>query len=205
MPDAARPRPGAPRGLWGRSAQVAWTTAESWLGRPFVADPSIDAVVLRYLAAFGPASVADVTTWCRLTGLRDVVERLRPRLVTLRDERGRELFDLPQAPRPDPGTPAPVRFLPEYDNVLLSHDDRSRFFVPENRKALAAVWTVGHGSVLADGLVSAVWRLESDALVVRHVPRLPKRLLASIAAEGRRLARFLEAAALEVRLVALSP
>jgi hypothetical protein len=161
--------------------------------------------VLRYLAAFGPASVADVTTWCRLTGLRDVVERLRPRLVTLRDERGRELFDLPQAPRPDPGTPAPVRFLPEYDNVLLSHDDRSRFFVPENRKALAAVWTVGHGSVLADGLVSAVWRLESDALVVRHVPRLPKRLLASIAAEGRRLARFLEAAALEVRLVALSP
>ena len=116
-----------PRGLWGRSAQVRSTTAESWLGRPFVRDPSIDSVVLRYLAAFGPASVADVTTWCRLTGMRAVVERLRPQLVTFRDERGRELFDLPRAPRPSEETPAPVRFLPEYDNVLLSHDDRSRF------------------------------------------------------------------------------
>jgi hypothetical protein len=193
-----------PRGLWGRSAQVRSTTAESWLGRPFVADPSIDAVVLRYLAAFGPASVADASTWCRLTGLREVVERLRPRLITFRDERGRELFDLPDAPRPAPDTPAPVRFLPEYDNVLLSHDDRSRFFLPEGREALAGVWTIGYGSVMADGLVSAVWRLEPDGLVVSHVPGLPKRVLASIAAEGRRLARFLEAAP-DVRLVALTP
>ena len=98
-----------------------------------------------------------------------------------------------------------MRFLPEYDNVLLSHDDRSRFFLPEGREALAACWTVGYGSVLADGLVSAVWRLEPDALVVSHVPGLPKRVLASIAAEGRRLARFLEAATPDVRLVALSP
>ena len=194
-----------PRGLWRRSAQVRSTTPESWLGRPFVVDPSLDAVVLRYFAAFGPASVADVTTWCRLTGLRDVVERVRPRLVAFRDERGRELFDLPDAPRPDPGTPAPVRFLPEYDNVLLSHDDRSRFFRPDGREALARAWTIGHGSVLADGMVSAVWRLESDGLVVSHVSGLPKRLLASIAAEGRRLARFLEPAAPDVRLVALSP
>jgi hypothetical protein len=194
-----------PRGLWGRSAQVRSTTAESWLGRPFVAEPSIDAVVLRYLAAFGPASVADASTWCRLTGLREVVERLRPRLVTFRDERGRELLDLPDAPRPDPATPAPVRFLPEYDNVLLSHDDRSRFFLPEGREALARAWTIGYGSVLADGLVSAVWRLEADGLVVSHAPRLPKQMLASIAAEGRRLARFLEAAGPDVRLEALSP
>ena len=193
-----------PRGLWDRSAQVRSTTPESWLGRPFVAEPSIDAVVLRYLAAFGPASVADVTTWCRLTGLREVVARLRPRLVTFRDERGRELFDLPDAPRPDPDTPAPVRFLPEYDNVLLSHDDRSRFSLPERRETLARVWTIGYGSVLADGLVSAVWRLEQDRLVVSHVSGLSKRLLASIAAEGRRLARFLGAEP-EVRLVALSP
>ena len=118
-----------------------------------------------------------------------------PPLVTFRDERGRELFDLPDAPRPDPDTPAPVRFLPEYDNVLLSHDDRSRFFLPERRETLARVWTIGYGSVLADGLVSAVWRLEPDGLVVSHVAGLPKRLLASIAAEGRRLARFLESGA----------
>ena len=193
-----------PRGLWRRSAQVAWTTAEAWLGRPLDSEPSPDEVVLRYLGAFGPATAADVTTWCRLTGMRAVLERLRPRLATFRDERGRELFDLPDAPRPDAATPAPVRFLPEYDNVLLSHDDRSRFVLPDDRAALARVWAVGYGSVLADGLVSAAWRLEPDGLVISHVPRLSKKTLASIAAEGRRLARFLEAAPI-VRLVSLSP
>ena len=193
-----------PRGLWGRSAQVRSTTAESWLGRPFVADPSIDAVVLRYFAAFGPASVADVTTWCRVTGMRAVVERLRPQLVTFRDERGRELFDLPDAPRPSEETPAPVRFLPEYDNLVLSHDDRTRFFNPADRAALAQGWTIGWGSVLYDGVVRGVWRLEPDALVVRHVDRLPKKALASIAAEGRRLARFLEGEPPDVRLVVLN-
>ena len=193
-----------PRGLWGRSAQVTSTTAESWLGRPFVADPSIDAVVLRYLAAFGPASVADVTTWCRLTGMRAVVERLRPQLLTFRDEHDRELFDVPAAPRPSENTRAPVRFLPEYDNVLLSHDDRSRFVEEADRASLAHGWNVGWGALLHDGVVSGRWRLEPDGLVVCHVDRLPKKALAAIAAEGRRLARFLEAEVLDVRLVAVS-
>ena len=168
-----------PRGLWGRSAQVRSTTAESWLGRPFVADPSIDSVVLRYFAAFGPASVADVTTWCRLTGMREVVERLRPRLVTFRDERGRELFDLPDAPRPRPETPAPVRFLPEYDNVVLSHDDRSRFF--DRRRCSAAWWTIGWGSVLHDGVVSG--RLATGA---GRADRPPRRAAAEESSRGDR-------------------
>lgn len=179
-----------PRGLWGRSAQVTLATAESWLGRPLESNPSVDGVVLRYLAAFGPASVADVTTWCRLTGLRQVVERLRPQLVTFQDERGRELFDLPDAPRPGPDTPAPVRFLPEYDNVLLSHDDRSRFVSELDRALLGPGWAVGWGAVLHDGVVRGSWRAKPDGLEVRHGP-LAKRGLAAIAAEGRRLARFL--------------
>jgi hypothetical protein len=193
-----------PRGLWGRSAQVRSTTAESWLGRPFVSSPSIDPVVLRYLAAFGPASVADLTTWCRLTGMRAVVERLRPQLITFRDERGRELFDLPRAPRPSEETPAPVRFLPEYDNVFLSYDDRGRFISDADRAALGPGWNTGWGSVLQDGVVSGRWRLEPVGLVVAHVDRLAKSALAAIAAEGRRLARFLEAEAPEVRLTPLS-
>jgi hypothetical protein len=192
-----------PRGLWGRSAQPTSTTAESWLGKPFPAAPSLDEVMLRYFGAFGPASVADATTWCRLTGLREVVERLRPRLVIFRDERGRELFDLPDAPRPDPATPIPVRFLPEYDNLLLSHDDRSRFTHNTDSSRLAEGWTIGWGAVLHDGVVRGRWRLEGEGLVVNHVDGLSKKALAAIAAEGRRLARFLEAPAADVRVIAL--
>jgi len=191
-----------PRGLWGKSAQVRWTTAEAWLGRPLESAVSVDKVVLRYLAAFGPASVADVATWCRLTGLREVVERLRPQLVTFRDERDRELFDLPDAPRPDADAPAPVRFLPEYDNVLLSHDDRSRFVAAADRTLLGPVWSVGWGAVLHDGAVRAIWRVEPGGVVVRHVP-LAKRAVASITAEGKRLGRFLEAGP-DVRLEPVS-
>jgi Winged helix DNA-binding domain len=190
-----------PRGVWGRTSQVISTTAESWLGRPLAANPSLDDVVLRYLGALGPASVADVSTWSRLTGLRGVVERLRPRLRTFRDERGRELFDLPDAPRPDPEVPAPPRFLPEYDNVLLSHADRSRFVSAEQRGMFSRVRGPIHGSVLYDGFGFGLWRLDRDresgtvTLVVTYAGRAPKRTLAAVAAEGRRLLRLVAAEA----------
>jgi hypothetical protein len=197
-----------PRGVWGESAQVASTTAESWLGRPLASEPSLDDVVLRYLEAFGPASVADVTAWSRLTGLRQVVERLGPRLRTFRGERGRELFDVPDGPLPDPETPAPVRFLPEYDNVLLSHDDRSRIVPADVRARLSGAGGVGWGAVLDDGFLCGLWRLDAGgALVVQHVDRLTKRAGAAIEAEGRRLLGFLadDAGTRDVRLVPLRP
>jgi hypothetical protein len=197
-----------PRGVWGKSGQVTSTTAEAWLGRPLVAAPSIDDVVLRYLRAFGPATVGDVAAWCGLTAMREVVERLRPRLRTFHDERGRELFDLPDAPRPDPDTPAPPRFLPEYDNVLLSHADRSRFIDPRAPREWGG--SVVQGTVLHDGLVSATWHIERDrrggthTLVVDHLAHLNKRALNAIAAEAKRFLRFHEGAAGEhdVRFVA---
>ena len=195
-----------PRGLWRRSAQVTTTTAETWLGRPLAKRPRLDDVVLRYLAALGPATVADVTTWCRLTGMRDVVERLRPRLVTFRDSAGRELLDLPDAPRPEPDTPAPTRFLPEYDNVLLSHADRSRFASGAARAGAGGPSGRVLGTVLHDGAVSAVWRDERTGdrvmVVVTPIVRLTKRATSSIEAEGRRLARFLaDGAAADVRVL----
>jgi DNA glycosylase AlkZ-like len=184
-----------PRGLWRRSAQVTTTTAEAWLGRTPETSPRLDDIVLRYLAAFGPATVADVATWCRLTGLREVVERLRPHLRTFRDDAGRELFDLPDAPRPDADTPAPTRFLPEYDNLLLSHADRSRFVTASARENVTRVTRRSRGAVLHDGLVAAVWREEREgaqvAIVVSPLVRLTKRAAASIEAEGRRLLRLL--------------
>jgi hypothetical protein len=201
-----------PRGVWGRTAQVTSTTAEAWLGRPLVAKPSLDDVVRRYLGAFGPATVADVATWSRLTGFREVLDRLRPRLRTFRDERGRELFDLPDAPRPDADTPAPPRFLPEYDNVLLSHADRSRFLSEEHRGRLAPAFAGrAHCAVLLDGIVCGAWRIDRDGdtggatLVISHVGSLTKRSTAALAAEGRRLLRFAaaEAETHDVRFVAV--
>jgi hypothetical protein len=186
-----------PRGLWGQGGQVTVTTAEAWLGRPVDPAPSIDAVVLRYLAAFGPATAADVTAWSGLAGMREVLDRLAPQLRPLRDDRGRELVDLPDAPRPDADVPAPPRFLPEYDNVLLSHADRRRFTV-EHLRPLELPASPDRGAVLSDGTGCGTWWIERDraarraTLVVHLVVRLTKRATGAVEAEGRRLLRFLD-------------
>ncbi|MFD4629096.1 winged helix DNA-binding domain-containing protein [Streptomyces sp. NPDC058284] len=156
-----------PRGLWRRGGQVALTTLEQWLGdgpdSRSGATPGVtlDDTVLRYLAAFGPASVKDMQTWARLTRMREVFERLRPRLRTYRDENGVELFDLPDAPRPDADTPAPPRFLPEYDNLLLAHADRTRV-VPAAYKGRTWKGNVPFSVFLLDGFLAGVWRLVEE-------------------------------------------
>ncbi|MFJ9728791.1 winged helix DNA-binding domain-containing protein [Streptomyces sp. NPDC101209] len=175
-----------PRGLWGSSGQVALTTAEHWLGRPAGQAPAPDAVVRRYLAAFGPASVKDMQTWAGLTRLRDAFERLRPELLTFRDAAGTELFDLPDAPRPDPDTPAPPRFLPEFDNLLLSHADRTRVVPPEYR---GRSWTgnTAHRTFLVDGFLAGVWKPERDALVIEPFGRLTRAQRADLTDEAARM------------------
>jgi len=176
-----------PRGLWNRTGQPMWTTVEAWLGRPLDHAASLENLVHRYLAAFGPATVMDIQTWCWLTRLREVVERLRPQLVTFRDEDGRERFDLPHAPRPDPSTPAPPRFLPEYDNLLLSHKDR--------RHAIADVAfgrITGYvGTFLVDGFVLGQWRVAKErgsaTLFLDPFEPLATEDAAALVAEGERL------------------
>ncbi|MEV6963170.1 winged helix DNA-binding domain-containing protein [Streptomyces sp. NPDC051207] len=179
-----------PRGLWGRSGQVRLTTAEHWLGRPAEPAPEPEAVVLRHLAAFGPASVKDTQTWAGLTRLRDAFERLRPELLTFRDEQGVELFDLPDAPRPDPDTPAPPRFLPEFDNLLLSHADRTRVIPPAHR---GSTWqgNVSHCALLVDGFLAGLWRLTADALVIEPFGTLSRTERDQTLAEADRMLRVL--------------
>jgi len=181
-----------PRGVWGESGQATWTTAESWLGRPLDPNPSPDEMVLRYLAAFGPATVADARAWSALGGLREVFGRLRPCLVTFRDERGRELFDVPGAPLPDPITPAPPRFLQEFDNALLSHDDRTRIISDEHRKLLVRDRLMR--GVLLDGFACGTWRTEWNrgkvTLAIQPFEPLSKEDRDVLADEGERLLGF---------------
>jgi Winged helix DNA-binding domain len=163
-----------PRGVWGQTGPAALQTIESWLGRSPLADPSIDNVVRRYLAAFGPASVADVQQWSGLTKLREVVDRLRPGLRVYADEDGRELFDVPDGPLPDAETQAPVRFLPEYDNLLLSHADRRRVNPSGRPVPLPPGNGAAIGTLLIDGDYAADWRHHRGASpvlkVVTHQP-----------------------------------
>ncbi|MFF6788656.1 winged helix DNA-binding domain-containing protein [Streptomyces filamentosus] len=182
-----------PRGLWGSRAGVRNQTLAAWLGREVPplpedpADPVGQALLRRYLAAHGPASSSDLRAWCGLTGLPAAVKAVREELVAFRDERGRELLDLPDAPRPDPDTPAPVRFLPAFDNAILGYQDRSRIIDDAHRGLSVA----GERVVLVDGRVSATWTLRGDTVAVTPLRRLSRAERTEVTEEGGALAAFL--------------
>jgi len=189
-----------PRGIWGKSAQATWASAESWLGVPLASGGSpastpsppatratepVVQLVSRYLAAFGPASIADAQTWSGLTRLREVTDPLE--LRAYRGPDGAELLDLPDIPLPDEEVPAPPRFLPEYDNLLLSHADRRRV-IPHGRPVPLWPGNGGtQGTVLIDGAWNATWKLSSNVLTVTPFRRLTAAEEAAITAEGARL------------------
>jgi hypothetical protein len=182
-----------PRGVWGQKGLATWAATEHWLGQPVDPAPSIDQVVLRYLAAFGPASVMDVQAWSGLTRLREVTDRLRARLRTFHSEAGKELLDLPDAPRPDPDTPAPVRFLPQFDNVALSHADRTHIAADT-----ATPWPTDDlhwSALLVDGFINGVWRItrerRSATMAVRLLGPVPAPDRSAVEEEAARLLAFL--------------
>ncbi|MGH3115654.1 MAG: winged helix DNA-binding domain-containing protein [Gaiellales bacterium] len=184
-----------PRGVWGSGGQAKYQPLEAWTGRGLESEPAIDEVVVRYLGAFGPASVMDMQSWSGLTRLKEVFERLRPRLLTLRDEYGKELFDLPDAPRPDPDTPAPVRFMGEFDNVLLGHADRRRIISEDF--PWAAMLADGRfvSNLLVDGVLRATWRIEREGkrratLTIRPFRRLSRAEREEVNAEAERMIDF---------------
>jgi hypothetical protein len=177
-----------PRGLWSGHGLPTFAMCEAWLGRPFQAGSSPDEMVMRYLAAFGPATVADIQSWSGMVKVREVTERLRPRLRTFRDEKGRELLDVPRGLLPDPETEAPPRFLPDFDNVLLAHDDRVRILAPEHRQL------VGRPTVLVDGFAVGFWKVTREGgratLTVETLARVSKKDKAAVLDEGAGLLEF---------------
>ncbi|ADI11869.1 hypothetical protein SBI_08751 [Streptomyces bingchenggensis BCW-1] len=182
-----------PRGLWRAKGGVRNALLSSWLGREIDppaadgSDPVGQALVRRYLAAYGPASSADLRAWCGLAGLPAAVAALREELVTFRDERGRELLDLPEAPRPDPDTPAPVRFLPAFDNAILGYHDRGRIIDDAHRGLSVA----GERVVLVAGRVAATWGVDADTVVVSPLRGFSRADRDAVAEQGRELAAFL--------------
>lgn len=180
-----------PRGLWRTAGGARYLPVSSWLGREVDPESPDDRVgqelVRRYLAAFGPAATADVRAWSGLAGLPGAVKAVREELVSFRDERGRELLDLPTAPRPDPDVPAPVRFLPAFDNAIPGYADRSRIIDDEHRGLSVA----GERVLLVDGRVSGTWEVAEGAVSVTPLRGFSRTERARVTEEGSALASFL--------------
>ena len=193
-----------PRGIWGQTVPARHTTMEAWLGRPLHQPaPPPDALVLRYLAAYGPAAGADIRAWSGLSGLREVIDRLRPSLRVCRDGRGRVLLDVPDGPLPDADVPAPPRFLPAFDNAVLAFDDRTRI-IDDAHRGLSAE---GARFVLVDGRVAATWTVSrhraAATLRISLLTPLGSEDRDSVTAEGEHLLALLagDAGARHVELV----
>jgi hypothetical protein len=194
---------------WAFPRVADFTLAETWLDRPLAVSEEPDEIVLRYLAAFGPASAADVQAWSGLQRIKGILDRLRPRLVTFTGEQSGELFDLPDAPRPDEATPAPARFLPEFDSLVLAHADRTRVISDEHRPAVITKNLRVRATFLIDGFVFGTWEIKRSrraaTLTIKPFGRLSKRDAVQLRAEGELLLRFSDGEASELEVTVAAP
>ncbi|HEV2786706.1 MAG TPA: winged helix DNA-binding domain-containing protein [Solirubrobacteraceae bacterium] len=184
---------------WGFGRSVAFTPAQEWLGEPLVSDEAAaaQALVRRYLGAFGPASAKDVQAWSGAGGMKAVLDAMRDELEVFTDEGGRrELFDLPDAPRPDADVVAPPRLLPEFDNLVLGWDDRSRVIADEHRPRVTTKNLRVRATFLVDGMVAGTWTMAVKRRVatvaLEPFGKVPKRALKDLEAEAERLVRLVE-------------
>lgn len=181
---------------WGYRADGDFTLAETWLGQPVAPEAPPHDLVRRYLAAFGPASAADFQAWSGLRGAAAVLNDLRPQLQTFRDERKRELFDLPTAPRPAEDTPVPARFVADFDNLILSHADRTRVISDAHRATVITKNGMVLPTILVDGFVAGTWKVtrvrKTAVLTVTPFTPLSPGTRKELTAEGEPLARFVE-------------
>ncbi|MFD9940338.1 winged helix DNA-binding domain-containing protein [Nonomuraea sp. NPDC059023] len=185
--------PAAVWGRWGNRSGIEMALAEEWTGRPMEQGPALETLVLRYLAAYGPATVMDVQAWAGVTRLREIVDRLRPKLAVYEGPDGKELFDLPGAPIADPDRPVPVRFLPAFDTALLGHRDRTRVISEEHRKRFAKGASGGVPMFLVDGFVRGTWSVAGQDLVVKPLTPLSDEEDAAVAEEASLVREFIRA------------
>ncbi|MEX2551694.1 MAG: winged helix DNA-binding domain-containing protein [Actinomycetota bacterium] len=181
-------------GGWSYPGNPQFTLAESWLEGEIAAEDHLKELLFRYLAAFGPASATDFQTWSGLR-LRERIDEFRPQLVVYRDEARRELFDLPEAIIPPDDTAAPVRLLPEYDNLLLAHRKRTRVIADEHRSRVYLPGLRVRSTFLVDGFVAGAWKLESSKtsadLVIEPFQPLSAAEAKELSQEAERLVQFL--------------
>jgi hypothetical protein len=181
-----------PSGIWGYGGQGVYAAATARLkGSPPPAAEGIDHLVRRYVGAYGPATKQDIGQWSgvpRLTPLAESLERISVR--TFRNEAGKVLYDLPQAPLPDPATPAPPRLVPRFDNLVLSHADRSRILgdVPPSR--LVTNNGIVHATILVDGFVAGTWQLKNGRVVLEPFGKLDAQTKRALKEESERLEAF---------------
>jgi hypothetical protein len=181
-----------PSGTWGYHGEGVYEAAGAVIGgRPPSPAEACEHLLRRYLRAFGPATVHDVAQWAglqRVGPLREALARLD--LRTFSDERGRTLYDLPRAPRPDPETPAPPRLVPRYDNLVLSHADRTRILgdVPVGR--IVTKNALVHATILVDGFVTGTWQLEKGRVQLEPFGRLPRAVRTALVEEVDRVEAF---------------
>lgn len=189
---------------WGFPADSDFALAEHWLKTKVGAGSGPGSLVLRYLAAFGPATSADIQSWLGIRGVAEILAPVREKLVTFRDPRGREVFDLPKAPRPGGDSDAPVRFLPEYDSLILAHTDRSRMVDDAHRKALVTKNLIVPATLLIDGRVAGTWKVErkkaTATLKLTPFAAIPKGVKAAVEEEGQALLKFVEPDAAVLRV-----
>ena len=148
-------------------------------------------VIQRYLGAFGPATRADVAKWSglRVGDIAPALDALEP-LRRFLDEQGRELLDLPRAPLPPADTPAPVRFLPKWDNLLLAHADRRRVIAGERLRGMIATTGEVSQSLLVDGMVAGTWSVAGGRVIVKPFDPLPRSARREVEEERARLEAF---------------
>jgi hypothetical protein len=184
---------------WGFDRIACFAPAGEWLRVPLApaGERGAQALARRYLGAFGPASAKDLQVWSGLRGMKAVLDGMRGELAVFTDERGRrELFDLADAPRPGADAPAPPRFLPEFDNLVLAHDDRSRVIADEHRPLVTTKNLRVRATFLVDGAVAGTWtiavRRKVATLLLEPFAPVPRHAVKPLTAEGEALLRFVE-------------